>query len=59
MVFASGVNVDAMFQSGSPLPPAVILDYMYGVAAYKCWGNRQDGVVESCLKDHTPVSLSK
>jgi hypothetical protein len=62
VAFASGVNVDAMFQSGSSLPPAIILDYMYGVAAYQCWGNRQNGVLEICLREHgghTPVPLSE
>ena len=58
MAFLSGVCVDAMFQPGSSLPPAIILDYMYGVAAYKCWGNRQDVVVEKYLREYT-ASLSK
>jgi hypothetical protein len=31
-------NVDALFQGeGVPLPDTVILDYLYGIAAYKAW----------------------
>jgi len=31
--------LDIMFQgTGTPPPSDVILDYMYGVAAFKCWG---------------------
>ncbi|KAH9993788.1 hypothetical protein BJV77DRAFT_1067067 [Russula vinacea] len=31
-------HVDAVFQgTGEHLPPDILLDYMYGVAAYKCW----------------------
>ncbi|KAH8994530.1 hypothetical protein EDB92DRAFT_287366 [Lactarius akahatsu] len=52
--FAVGSNLDALFQgtsnesgtseqgTGNSLPPHIILDYMYGVAAYKQWG-RQGG----------------
>jgi hypothetical protein len=33
-----------MFQgTGNSLPPDIILDYMYGVAAYKRWRSGQDG----------------
>jgi len=36
-----GANVDALFQGeGGSLPSSVILDYTYGVAAYKCWRSR-------------------
>ena len=40
--FYLGAHVDALFQgTGSQLPPAIILDYIYGIAAYKCWRNGQ------------------
>jgi hypothetical protein len=41
-----GANVDALFQGdGGLLPPTVILDYFYGVAAYRLWKNQGDDVV--------------
>jgi len=41
MALAGGVNVDALFQGeGGSLPSPAILDYAYGVAAYKCWRSR-------------------
>ena len=34
-------NVDALFQGqGVPLPSTVILDYLYGIAAYKAWSSK-------------------
>jgi len=38
-------NVDALFRGeGVPLPSTVILDYHYGIAAYKAWrSKRGDG----------------
>ena len=38
-------NVDAVFEgTGVPLPSTIILDYVYGIAAYKVWSsNRGDG----------------
>jgi hypothetical protein len=38
-------NVDALFGGrGVPLPSTVILDYLYGIAAYKAWrSKRSDG----------------
>ena len=31
-------NVDALFRGeGIPLPSTIILDYLYGIAAYKAW----------------------
>jgi hypothetical protein len=34
-------NVDALFRGeGFPLPSTVILDYLYGIAAYKAWRSR-------------------
>jgi hypothetical protein len=52
--FGLGACVDADFHdTGVPLPPAVILDYMYGVAAYKRWGTMQGrSVVESYYLEH-------
>ncbi|KAH9050889.1 hypothetical protein EDB83DRAFT_1346785 [Lactarius deliciosus] len=55
VLFAVGLNVDAIFQeTGSPLPPAVILDYAYGAAAYQCWSSMRDvhGVMESYHREH-------
>jgi hypothetical protein len=36
------------------LPPAIILDYMYGVAAYSCWKSKQGvhSVMESYHQEH-------
>jgi hypothetical protein len=35
-------NVDAIFRGeGVALPSTFILDYLYGVAAYKAWGSRR------------------
>jgi hypothetical protein len=46
-----GASVDAVFQ-GTP-PSAVILDYMYGVAAYKYWGSKLGrSVVERYYLEH-------
>jgi hypothetical protein len=37
-------NVDALFQGeGVPLPTTVILDYVYGIAAYKAWRSKRGG----------------
>ncbi|KAI9566897.1 hypothetical protein HD554DRAFT_2329523 [Boletus coccyginus] len=41
LAFTVGAHVDARFQ-GDQLPPAIILDYMYGIAAYKRWGGGGD-----------------
>jgi len=39
ILFEAGANLDILFQgTGTPPPSVVILDYMYGVAAFKCWG---------------------
>ncbi|KAN0130605.1 hypothetical protein V8E53_011579, partial [Lactarius tabidus] len=42
-------HVDAQFHSSEqgtllPLPPAIILDYVYGVAAYRMWRSDRDSV---------------
>jgi hypothetical protein len=52
-VFAQGGHVDAHFQgTGHSLPPAIILDYAYGVAAYRCWGRRGDDEGHSMMKNY-------
>ncbi|KAF8347106.1 hypothetical protein F5887DRAFT_48592 [Amanita rubescens] len=40
--------------TGTPLPSTVILDYMYGVAAYRRWGSGQDieEVMEQRFAEH-------
>jgi len=39
VLFAVGANLDIQFLgTGTPPPSDVILDYMYGIAAFKCWG---------------------
>jgi hypothetical protein len=39
-----GANVDALFQGDGDSPPStVILDYVYGVAAYNAWESKRDG----------------
>jgi hypothetical protein len=51
-----GANVDALFQGeGGSLPSTVILDYAYGVAAYKTWNTRGDDafdVMNDFRKEH-------
>lgn len=46
--------MDAQFQgTGIPLPATAILDYMYGVAAYKRWMTEPgQGVVENHYREH-------
>ena len=35
-------NIDAVFRGeGDPLPSTVILDYLYGIAAYKAWRSKR------------------
>ncbi|KAI9467417.1 hypothetical protein BJY52DRAFT_1238401 [Lactarius psammicola] len=59
VLFAAGLNMDALFQgtsseqgTGSSLPPVIILDYLYGVAAYKQWGRRQGNAQPLMEKYH-------
>lgn len=41
-LFGAGLHMDALFQgTGDSLPPTVILDYVYGVAAYRRWNSRR------------------
>ena len=55
-LFASGLHMDALLRdTGSSLPPAVIPDYVYDVAAYNRWSSRQGdvhGVVENYYREH-------
>ncbi|KAH9983216.1 hypothetical protein BJV74DRAFT_894942 [Russula compacta] len=42
LALATGANVDALFRGeGVPLPSTVILDYLYGIAAYKAWRSKR------------------
>jgi hypothetical protein len=51
IAFIHGASVDAVFQGSLPSP--VILDYMYGVAAYKYWGSKPGhSVVERYYLEH-------
>jgi hypothetical protein len=54
VAFLHGAHVDALFQgAGTSLPPAIILDYMYGVATYHRWGNKQShSVVDNYFIEH-------
>jgi hypothetical protein len=37
-LFTVGANLDLRFRgTGTPSPSDVILDHMYGIAAFKCW----------------------
>ena len=39
ILFPAGANLDIRFRgTGTPLPSDLILDYVYGIAAFKCWG---------------------
>jgi hypothetical protein len=50
VAFALGANVDALFQGeGGSLPSTLILDYVYGIAAYQCWASEGDNVL---VKDY-------
>ncbi|KAH8994522.1 hypothetical protein EDB92DRAFT_1943833 [Lactarius akahatsu] len=42
IAFTLGLNVDALFRSTDLLPAAIILDYVYGIAAYKQWNSKRD-----------------
>jgi hypothetical protein len=49
IAYRYGAHVDAQFHSSEqgtllPLPPAIILDYVYGVAAYKMWRSDHESV---------------
>jgi len=49
--FAYGAHIDAIFQgTGNSLPPDIILDYVYGVAAYKRWRGGHGGQVHGAME---------
>ena len=52
--FGAGANVDAFYGTRNLPPPSpVILDYMYGVAAYTLWGmGRPDGMIDEYFRSH-------
>lgn len=51
IAFISGASVDAVFQGTQP--SAIILDYVYGVAAYKIWGSKpRCCVIEEYCNEH-------
>lgn len=50
IAFGLGLSVDALFQDTNLLPPAVILDYVYGVVAYNHWKSRH--VVHSVMENY-------
>lgn len=45
-MFSLGASMDAVFRGTTrrrKLPPTIILDYLYGVAAYNHWRSRKNG----------------
>ncbi|KAH9033776.1 hypothetical protein EDB85DRAFT_2073737 [Lactarius pseudohatsudake] len=53
VAFALGLNVNALFGSTNLLPPVVILDYVYGIAAYNQWNSRRpDKTVHSVMRNY-------
>jgi hypothetical protein len=50
VAFVLGLNIDAHFQDTSKLPPAVILDYVYGVATYNNW--KTGHIVHSAMENY-------
>jgi hypothetical protein len=53
VAFALGANIDALFQGkgGSP-PSTVILDYIYGVAAYNAWQSKRDDNFDDIMNQY-------
>ncbi|KAH9159005.1 hypothetical protein EDB89DRAFT_1866729, partial [Lactarius sanguifluus] len=48
--FAVGAHVDAMFRGTGRSPPsAVILDYVYGIAAYRSWSSLGPGGIHDIM----------
>jgi hypothetical protein len=61
IAFSLGANVDVLFEGDGNLPPStVILDYVYGVAAYKTWRSKRDGDFEPmtryCKEHYTDIT---
>ncbi|KAH8994526.1 hypothetical protein EDB92DRAFT_1815046 [Lactarius akahatsu] len=57
IAFTLGLNVDALFRSTDLLPAAIILDYVYGIAAYEQWNSKRDdkavhGVIGNYRNEH-------
>ncbi|KAG5640052.1 hypothetical protein DXG03_001515 [Asterophora parasitica] len=61
IAFDFGANVDALFQGeGTPLPHPVILDYFYGLAAYKCWRiGGENGSVPEVLSNYREAHYTR
>ncbi len=67
ILFGLGLRVDAKFEGTNSLPNIVILDFLYGVAAYNCWKSASIlGTMEEYYVDHyesipvpTPSTLSE
>jgi len=63
---AALLNVDALFEgTGVPLPSTIILDYIYGITAYKAWGSKRGdgfdqmkGYFDKHYAEITPPPLS-
>ena len=56
VALAMGANVDALFQGeGGSLPSTVIMDCVYGVAAYKSWRrNRGNDLMDDLPQNPIP-----
>jgi hypothetical protein len=57
VAFTLGLSVDTLFRSTNSLPPAIILDYVYGITTYKQWNSRRPDkavhrVMENYRKGH-------
>jgi hypothetical protein len=51
--FGLGLSVDANFRGTNSTPPIVLLNFVYGVAAYQRWQSRSGiGIIEKYFKDH-------
>ncbi|KZP03417.1 hypothetical protein FIBSPDRAFT_969021 [Athelia psychrophila] len=53
--YAQLPDLDAHFAGmGVSLPPSILLDYMYGAAAYRCWGAGQgiEGMMQNRFSAH-------
>ena len=52
-LFRLGLSVDVNFQGMDLTPPIVLLNFIYGVAAYQRWQSRPSiGIIEKYFKDH-------
>ena len=57
--FDLGLSVDANFQGTDSTPPIVLLNFMYGVAAYKRWRSPHGvGIINAYFAEHyKPIPL--